>query len=174
MKYGITFFVVILSNMACFAQDMSYPVPPLKQGHLFYLQHSRNKNTVVYGLNYKGTSLDNNEPVVGFWIRYSENGQRQELNAVQKKFAYGIVCSAIQDNSYEICFVSNKKYKMYLQQSKDGPYHACTTINQRRAILTHLFVSIIGGSALSPTIEYVEIYGIDSISKNAISERVRI
>lgn len=174
MKFGITFFAVILSYTACFAQDLSYPVPPLEPAHLFYLQHSRNKNTVVYGLNFKGSSLDDKEPVKGYWIRYSEKGQRQELNYVQKTFAYGIKCSSVQGNSYELSFVSNKKYKMYLQQSENGTYHVYTTINQRRAILTHFFVSIIGGSALSPTIDYVEIFGIDSISKKAISERVKI
>jgi hypothetical protein len=128
----------------------------------------------VYGLNSKDGNLNSKKPVDGHWIRYSEKGQRQDLNYVQRTFAYGINSVALQSNSYELSFVSNKKYKMYLQQADDGAYHVYTTINQKKAILTHFFVNITGGSALSPKIDYVEIYGIDVVTKIAISERVKI
>lgn len=174
MKSFLIFVITVMTIAVCFAQNSQYPVPPDKPGQLFYLQHSRNKNTVVYRLNLKGDQPDGKKPIAAFWIRYSEKGQEEELNYVQRTFAYGVNAVAIENNVYELNLVSNKKYKMYLQQSEDGTYHVYTTINQRKAIIVYFFVSIIGGSALSPKVEYVEIFCKDAVTNKPLSERIKI
>jgi hypothetical protein len=174
MKKLIPIFMFSLSTLACIAQAKDYPVPPQPQGHLFYLQHSKNINTIICELNLKDGKLVTENPVHVFWIRYGEKGQQEELSYVQRKFAYGIDVVKLKENMYQLNFVSRKDYKMYLQQSTDGSFHVYTTVNKKRFILTHLYIHINGGSVLSPKIDYVDISGFDESSKSPVSERVKV
>jgi hypothetical protein len=174
MKTFIWIYIFSISQTPCFAQEEDYPVPPIQKGHLFYIQNTRNKNTVVYELNIKNGELDTVKPVNAYWIRYSEHGQRQDLNLFQRKFAYGINSVCLDNNIYQLTIAANKNFKIFLQQSEDGSMHVFTTINQRKAILTRIFIHITGGNALSPKVEYVQISGIDSIEKNHVTEKVNM
>ena len=156
------------------AQEKSFPVPSGNNNQLFYLQRTSNTNTIVYELNYKDGSIDPENPVQPFWIRYQEHGQREELSFVQRKFAYGIKSKKIADNQYELSFVSYKKYKLYLKLAADKKFYIYTNINQKPAILTSIFIKINGGSLWSPNIEYVEISGLEPASHSVVKERLKI
>lgn len=157
-----------------FAQEKKYPVPTGNSKQLFYLQRTPNTNTIVYELNYKNGVIDPSEPVQGFWIRYQEKGQREELSFIQKKFAYGIITTKIAADHYEISIVSFKKYKMYLKRGADKKFYVYTTINRKPAVLTSIFIKINGGSLWSPNIEYVEIFGMEPNSRSTVKERLKI
>jgi hypothetical protein len=174
MKTVILIYILSIPPIHCFAQEGDYPVPPIQKGHLFYLQNTRNKNTVVYELNIKDGKLDTVKPVNAYWIRYSEHGQRQDLNFFQRKFAYGINAVCLDNNIYQLTLAANKNFKIFLQQYEDGSMRVFTTINKRKAILTRIFINITGGSALSPEVDYVEISGIDLIAKNPVVEKVKM
>ena len=93
MKPKKMFFIVaFLCSMALpiIAQEKGFPIPSGNSKQLFYLQRTPNKNTIVYELNYKNGEIDTEEPIHGFWIRYQEDGQREDLNYIQRKFAYGL------------------------------------------------------------------------------------
>ncbi len=156
------------------AQEKKFPVPSGNGKQLFYLQRTSNSNTIVYELNYKDGAIDKENPVQGFWIRYQERGQREELSFIQRKFAYGLKTKKISENQYEISFVSYKKYKMYLKLGSDNKFYVYTDINHRSAILTSIFIKINGGSFWSPNIEYVEISGIEPNSHSIVKERLKI
>ncbi|MEO7766732.1 MAG: DUF4833 domain-containing protein, partial [Ferruginibacter sp.] len=117
---------------------------------------------------------DTENPVLGFWIRYQERGQREELSFLQRKFAYGIKTKKISENFYELNFVSYKKYKMYLRLGNDKKFYVYTNINKQQAILTSIFIKINGGSLWSPNIEYVEISGIEPNTRSIVKERLKI
>jgi hypothetical protein len=174
MKNILITLSLIIGFLYCNGQVSDYPIPPSNETFLFYLQHTINKNTVVYELNLKNKLVSDEQPVNVYWIRYSEKGQRQELNYLQRTFAYGMHSSKLPDNSFELNFVSNKKYKIYLRMLEDGTYHIYTTINKRLVILKRIFVNIIGGSAISPKVDYVEISGVDAITQIAISEKIKL
>ena len=157
-----------------FSQEMVFPVPSGNSKQLFYLQRTHNLNTIVYELNYKNGMVDKENPVRGFWIRYQERGQREELSFIQRKFAYGLKSIKISDNQYELSFVSYKKYKMYLRQGADKKFWVYTDINQKPAILNHIFIKINGGSIWSPNIEYIEITGFEPNSRSVVKERLKI
>jgi len=163
-----------LWTIAAIAQDSIYPVPPKSAGHLFYLQHTRNKNTVVYEVNFKGGKPDPQKPVHVFWIRYSEKGQVQELSEVQRSLAYGIQSEPKPDGTYILNLVSYKKFKIHLRPSSNGGFSAFTTINQQPAILTRIFINIVGGTQMSPKIEDVQISGLDVQNGKPVSEKVKI
>lgn len=156
------------------AQEKIFPIPRGSNKQLFYLQRTQNINTIVYELNYKNGIFDTENPVQGFWIRYQEKGQREELSFIQRKFAYGLKTRKISENSYELNFVSYRKYKMYLRLGNDKKFYVYANINNQPAILTSIFIKINGGSFWSPNIEYVEVSGIEPNSHSIVKERVKI
>ncbi|HET7116164.1 MAG TPA: DUF4833 domain-containing protein, partial [Hanamia sp.] len=86
--------ILIVYTIPVFAQMTSpadtFPVPKRDVYNLFYLQRQPNTNTIMVDLNVKNDQLDMDNPVHVYWIRYQEKGQSEELNWIQRKFAYGI------------------------------------------------------------------------------------
>ena len=154
----------------------TFPVPPVSTNQLFYLQRTSNKNTIVYDLNIKNGALVTDDPVHVYWIRYSDQGQRQELSYIQRTFAYGIKATALANNSgYEMHFVSYKKYPLYLVKSAaDNKYRVYTTVNAKTVVLNRIFIKLNGGSFWSPKVEYVEIKGIDPANGKEVTDRLKI
>jgi len=124
----------------------------------FYLQRTPNTNTIICDINLKNNRINEDEPVHVYWLRYAEKGQKQELNFIQRTFAYGMKTTALGNDKYELHFVSYKKYHMYLMKSPlDHAYHVYGNILNKQAIVTRIFLLVNGGSFWSPHIEYVEV-----------------
>jgi hypothetical protein len=176
MKVRSIFILIIILFVSAIinAQPAGFPNPPLSANHLFYLQRTPNKNTIMCELNYSNGKLDDDDPVHVYWIRYTEQGQKQELNFIQRKFAYGMKCSKLSENKYQIYFVSYKKFKMQLMPGADKKYHVYATINNKESILTRIYLHINGGTFWSPNVEYVEVTGIDAASGQVIKEKKKI
>jgi len=130
----------------------------------------------MYDLNFENGTLNVEEPVHVYWIRYSDQGQRQELSYIQRTFAYGIKATALKNsNGYVMHFVSYKKYLLYLLKSAaDNKYRVYTTVNSKTVVLNRIFIKINGGSFWSPKVEYVEIKGIDPASGKEVTDRLKI
>jgi hypothetical protein len=170
----ILIIIVFISVITVNAQHAGFPNPPLTPNHLFYLQRTPNRNTIMCELNYENGKLVDDEPVHVYWLRYTEQGQKAELNFIQRKFAYGMKCNKISDGRYQIYFVSYKKFKMVLKPGADRKYHAFATINNKESILTRIYLHINGGSFWSPNVEYVEVTGIDPASGLVVKEKKKI
>jgi len=177
-KYYISYTCILiffLTGTVASAQDTtSFPVPKNNPAQLFYLQRTPNTNTIVCELNFKNGGLDKDDPVHVFWIRYGEQGQKAELNFIQRNFAYGIKSKQVAPDKYELNFVSYKKYTMQLMKAADNKYHVYATINKKRIILNRVFIKINGGSLWSPNIEYAELKGIDPSTGSEVTERMKI
>ena len=102
-KIFFIFNMVLGISLNIFAQEIGFPIPTGNSKQLFYLQRTPNKNTIVYELNYSNGNIDKEDPIHGFWIRYQEKGQKEELSYIQKTFAYGLKTKNIAENQYEIC-----------------------------------------------------------------------
>jgi phosphatidylglycerophosphate synthase len=154
----------------------TFPVPPNTISSLFYLQRTTNTNTIICELNEKDGILDDDEPVHVLWIRYSEKRQREELNFIQRHFAYGMRSRALGNDKYELHFVSYNKLPFYLMRSPvDKRRHVYATITGKQAILTRIFVKINpGGSFWSPNVEYFELKGTDPDNGKEITQRIKI
>ena len=156
------------------AQPANFPVPSGNSNQLFFLQRTPNLNTIVCELNYKDGKVDPLNPVHVFWIRYGEKGQRQELNYIQRTFAYGIKHRKIAETQYELNFVSYKKIKMYLIFAADGKFHVYSMINKKMCILNKIYLEIRGGTFWSPNVEYVELSGMDPALNQPVKEKLKI
>lgn len=174
-------FFTIISNypINIFAQGKSpadtFPVPRENSIRLFYLQRQPNTNTIVYDLNLKNNKLDTDNPVHGYWIRYQEKGQREELSWIQRTFAYGIHSKKISNDEYELNFVSYKKKKFWLEKDPAGLWSVFAKLrNGKKIVLKRIYIHINGGSFWSPNIEYVELKGLEPDTNQEVRERIQI
>jgi hypothetical protein len=151
-----------------------YRVPSINQNTLFYIQRDPNSNTIFYELNVDPDGqLNKANPVHVYWVKYNERGQQEELNFIQRKFAYGVNVKMVNNDDYDITFVSYKKYPLELMRTQDGKYHIFANIDNKKAILKSVFVRIEGGSFWIPNILYVEVKGIDPETGKEITGRFK-
>lgn len=157
-----------------YKNENRYPTLPSAVNRLFYVQRDPNANTIVYELNTASNGqLDPEEPVHPYWIKYNEKGQHEELNFIQRKFAYGLVQKPIGNGKFDIRVVSYKKFPLTLMKAGDGKYHIFATIAQKQVILNRIFVKIEGGSFWLPNVVYVELKGSDPVTGQEITDRFK-
>jgi len=153
---------------------LKFPVPKGISNQLFYLQRDPNLNTLIYELNLnKDGDVNEDQPVLAYWIRYDENQAKKDLSYVQRKFAYGVDTKKLGKDQYELRFVSHKKLPLYLSKSADDKkYHVYVTINNKKLLLDRIFVRIEGGSFWIPNVKYVELRGINQTNGAVVTERL--
>ena len=154
----------------------AFPVPSGVPNQLFYLQRDPNINTVIYQLNLNSAGqLDEEEPIKIFWIRYAEQGQRAELNFIQRKFAYGVKAKKLAPGRYELRFAAYGKLPLYLMRGgPDNTFHVYTTIANRQSVLERIYLHIEGGTFWVPNVKYVELRGSNPATREAVVGRFTV
>ncbi|SEW28199.1 Phosphatidylglycerophosphate synthase [Chitinophaga sp. YR573] len=151
-----------------------FPVPSNIPHMLFYMQRTPNINTIIYDLNIqKDGTLDEDEPVSVYWMRYADGGEKKDLNYIQRKFAYGIKVKSLGNDKYSVHSVAYAKKDMYLMKSPTGDYHIYAKIGNTMAILNRIYLQIEGGSFWFPNVVYIELKGIDPASGKEIKEQIK-
>ncbi|GAB3936497.1 DUF4833 domain-containing protein [Mucilaginibacter myungsuensis] len=154
-------------------KDLVYP-NPANVNKLFYVQRDPNTNTLIYELKTdKNGVLDKEEPMHVYWIRYADKGQKEELNYIQRKFAYGLNIKPTRNDEYDVRFVCYKKLGLTLAKDDYGKYRIFGPIAKKQAILNRIFVRVEGGTLFVPNILYVELRGIDPETGKEITERFK-
>jgi hypothetical protein len=153
--------------------DDKFPPPPENVGRLFYMHRTSNSNTLIYELNTKNGQLDQDNPMHVYWIRNAESGQKEELNYIQRKFAYGLITKKLNNDEYDVRFVSYKKFPLRLMKANDGKYHIFANFEQKQMILNRIFIKIEGGSFWLPNIIYVELRGTEPLTGREIIQRFK-
>lgn len=143
----------------------TYPTPPDVSPRLFYIQRTGSPNTIVYDANIGADGLfSKDNPISVYWLRYSEQGQRQDLNYLQRTLAYGVKwMPAGSVNEYIFHLVSYAQRNFRLKKDAQGRPVVALTLNGKEAYLKRVFVelepTLLG---LKPNIHYVEIFGVDA------------
>jgi phosphatidylglycerophosphate synthase len=155
---------------------LAFPVPTGITNLLFYLQRDPNTNTVIYQLNVNSAGqLDEHEPVHAFWIRYTERGQQQELNFIERKFAYGLSAKKLEVNKYELKFAAYNKLPFFLLKSgTDKAFHVVTVIADQQIMLTRVYLHIEGGTFWVPNVKYIEFKGWNAATREPVVQRVNV
>ncbi|RYY10736.1 MAG: DUF4833 domain-containing protein [Cytophagaceae bacterium] len=158
------------------APALTFPVPSGVPNQLFYLQRDPNTNTVIYQLNVNSAGqLDEEEPIKIFWIRYAEQGQREELNFIQRKFAYGVKAKKLAPGKYELRFAAYGKLPLYLMRGgPDNAFHVYTTIASRQSVLERIYLRIEGGTFWVPNVKYVELKGSNPATRELVVGRFTV
>jgi phosphatidylglycerophosphate synthase len=176
-KKALTTAVVLLAIPALtFAGngEPNFPVPTGIPHMLFYMQRTPNSNTIIYDLNMqKDGTVDKDEPINVYWIRYADKGEKKDLNYIQRKFAYGIKVKNLGTDKYEIRSVAYAKKEMYLMKSPTGEFHLYAKINNTMAILNRIYLQIEGGTFWFPNVVYIELKGTDPATGKEIKEQFK-
>jgi len=140
-------------------------------GPLFVVERSLNANVVVYELRRApGGAVDAKQPVRGHWIMFGEDGRREELNALEKRLAYGIdVLETVPDGAV-IAVRALRDRRIEVGTSGACP-SATTLIQGRPALLRRVFVQL-GSGGLIPSVSYVVLHGADRATGALVEERV--
>jgi Domain of unknown function (DUF4833) len=175
-RFLMTGFALIAVCFLSFGQTVvKYPVPTGNPNQLFFLQRDPNTNTIVYELNVKSNGeLDMENPVHPYWIRYQDKGQKEELNYIQRNFAYGLKSKTLSKDQFVLHFVSYKTKLFYLKKGSDNKFSLFTEINKKQAIIKQIFVRVKGGTFWLPNVEYVELKGTDPTNGAEVIERMKI
>ncbi|WP_338839309.1 DUF4833 domain-containing protein [Flavobacterium ginsenosidimutans] len=174
----ITILVNIVSeNLSAQSKNpspLNFPTPKNIDNMLFYIQRDPNTNTAIYAINYQENGrIDKSNPIKAYWIRYAEKGEKKDFNYIQRKFAYGIESKTLNNEEFELQFVSYKKLPLILKKiDSDQKYHVFVNVNQKKIQVEKIFVRIEGGSFWLPNVKYAEVTGIDASSNKAITERI--
>src|SRR5688572_6054267 len=176
-----TFFTIILVTMMSaftFTEppvSVVYPVPPVKENSLFYIQRSKNTNAIVYETNYlPNGKINKKEPIKIYWIRYASDSTTAALTSIQRTYAYGVHVNPLKsdNNSFIVQLVAYKKRSIFLMPVNNGAkYTALMNINGKMAELKRIFVATSGGTFWFPKVDYIELSGKDPVTHRPVLER---
>lgn len=145
---------------------------------LFYVQRSLNRNTIIYQLNVNAKNeVDTLDPITQYWINYEGRDDKEELNTIQRKFAYGLDFSLTDREKKTYCFnfVSYRKQKLYLMRSPiDQKYRVYSIFNNKMMSIKRIYIHIEGGSFWYPKVKYIEVSGKDVKSNLDVIEKIVI
>lgn len=153
----------------------SLPTPVGSDNMLFYLQRSKNTNTVIYEAKVDQTGkLVRELPVTAFWRDY-ELGEhvRNDLTYVENKMAYGVETEELKDGSgtYLMRLKAFKERAVTVAKNKMGKYEGLMEINGRKAVLKRIFIEAKEG-LMTPTVVHVDLFGIDPETGESVFERI--
>lgn len=174
-----SFYLLSLITGAFHTEQASpklYPTPPTNENSMFYIQRSNNTNAIVYEANVSREGVLNHEdPVKIYWIRYAQDSTTEDLNYIQRKYAYGINAKEMPDhkNRFVLQFVSYSKKSLYMMAKPNGKYAAYMTINGKLVELKKVWIQLDGGTFWFPTIQYVELTGKDPATQQTVTERFK-
>jgi hypothetical protein len=168
--------IIILVFVAVFVNASEhFPVPAHTANRLFYIQRSNNSNCVIYDANLlKNSSLNAENPVHTYWIRYAEGGKVQELSAIQRSMAYGLHFEnhPKKAGQYVGHFLAYKKRKFIVTLDREQKPVAFFPINGKMQILEHVWVQV-DEDGLFPKIHYIELFGRDAQTGAKVYEKFK-
>ncbi|GET24377.1 DUF4833 domain-containing protein [Prolixibacter sp. NT017] len=126
---------------------------------LFKIGRSKDANEIYYEVrtNSDGT-LNLEEPIKIYWIKYTKNGDIEPLTKIQQHFAYGLNFLDVTPEKAEFQFVSYAKRTLSLRKNNAGRYGVFTEVDGKEVELERVFIQIDGGTFWFPKITRVEVH----------------
>ena len=165
-KIAAGLILLLLFPLCAMAED-----PFSKTDHLFSIERSKNGNSVHYDVSLKeNDDLADSDPVTVHWVL--ENGQREELNLVQKKYAYGILSQErLEKNKFRIMLAALKDFKIIVEKV-DGDYKAVLSINGIQSILDRIYVKAEERQVGLPKVTFIDVFGRALNTHSPVRERI--
>lgn len=126
--------------------------------HLFSIERSKNKNLLYYDVCVeRNGDLPDLNPLNIYWIL--ENGKREELNEIERIYAYGITMQEnLERNKLRISLAAFNKEKITIEKV-DEKYRAVTSIDNRQIIIEKVYIHSVDRLFGMPDVLSVDIYG---------------
>ena len=142
-----------------------------KAQRLFRIERSKNDNIVVYdALVTQDGLLQSDEPVDAYWLALAEDGRRTKLSRIQKRFAYGFKTRFLDEDTVVMKMAADIGREITVDVVKGVP-RAVTDIAGREAVLDRIYVKSIE-KKLWPSVEYLELFGVDAATGEERYERI--
>jgi len=139
---------------------------------LFYI--SRNKNSNIVHDDARLTAdgkLDPAEPVIAYWVMLAEKGQREELNSIERREAYGFNIKPDPSvNGYKMTLTAAPQKQVIVRKAGDV-IRAEMVIGGRLAVLEKIYINA-SDSLLGPKVHYIMLYGKDLKTGGARSQKI--
>ena len=169
-SFVIILFLVILS---LFPQSIIADSED-KVGHLFFIERSKNKNLVQYDIRLRENSdfphLTDLNPVNVYWIL--ENGRHEELNPIERGYAYGIVHQErLDQNKFKVILAGLKGLEIIVERMNDS-FKAMVSINGMESILERIYIKSEDRSTGLPKVLYIDLFGRTKQTGLPIRERI--
>ena len=168
----INILFLFIFPLLAFSQNKEYPTPPKNDTLLFFIQRNHNSNTIIYDANYdKNGYLLEDKPIIVYWRRYDEQGQKMELRTIENLYAYGLDWEKKENKIYELKLVADKNHKFWLKQLSPYKTIVLTTISNKFSVLDHIYI-FADNSGIWPTVKYIEFFGKDIKTQQKTYEKI--
>jgi hypothetical protein len=150
-------FIILLVVVGIFPQSI-FALPKDKTGHLFFIERSKNRNLVQYDIHLtENSDPPDPKPVNVYWVL--ENGRHEELNSIEKKYAYGIARQEKLDKDrFKVILAAFKDLEIIVERLNDS-FKAVISIHGRESILQKIYIKCEETRAGFPRVLYVELFG---------------
>ena len=165
-----SFIVLLLIILSLFPRSI-YAVSGERTNHLFFIERSKNKNLVQYDICLTGDrDLPDPSPISVYWIL--ENGRREELNSIEKKYAYGIVRQEkLDENKFKLILAGLKGLEIIVKRMNDS-FKAMVSIDGRESVLERIYIKSEEKLTGLPKVLYIDLFGRTKEMGLPIKERI--
>jgi len=139
-------------------------------GPLFVIERDTNANIVLYEVErHRDGAVDGQRPVRVTWRLDAEDGRREGLNIVERRWAYGVDVEPLAErDAWRLRVRALPTRPLILHAGARCPM-VTARIGGRDSILRRVFVTASGG--LIPSVSSVELSGVDLETARPITER---
>lgn len=142
-----------------------------KADHLFFIERSKNRNLVQYDVRLtENNEIPDSNPVAVYWVL--ENGRQQDLNTLERKYAYGIDShEKLEKNRFRFLLTALKDREIIVEKMK-GSFKAIVAIDGKTSILERVYVESKERLAGLPKILYIDLFGHSKETGLPMNERI--
>ena len=139
--------------------------------HLFFIERSKNRNLVQYDVRLTDNrDLPDSSPVHAYWIL--ENGGREELNSLEKKYAYGIVRQEkLAEDKLRVILAAFKSLEIIVEKMNDS-FKPVVFINGRESNLQKIYIKSEEKAKGLPKVLYIDLFGRTKKTGLLMKERI--
>ena len=157
--FGVIFCLIYPLGSFC----MPMPLGAETNIHLSLFKIERNKNANV--IQYDGQidsegNLLKKEPVIAYWVRLAEQGQKKKLSWVQKSFAFGFKVKRGQKEGAVKLDMKLDIGRMISISREGENYRATIPIDGAVSYLDRIFIHATG-KGIKTKVDYIEFHGED-------------
>jgi hypothetical protein len=160
--------ILLLSILSLFPHPI-FAVSEERVNHLFFIERSKNANLVQYDIRLR-ENTDLPESISVYWIL--ENGKREELNRIEREYAYGILRQERFDKDrFKLVVAGLKGLEIIVERMNDS-FKATVSINGRESILEKVYIKSEEKLTGLPKILYIDLFGRTKQMGLPIKERI--
>ena len=167
MRSSVTVLLLVVILLSSFPQSVFAD----NAGHLFFIERNKNKHLVQYDIRLtENSDLLDPGPINVYWIL--ESGRCEELNPIERKYAYGIVRQEKLDkDKFKVIVAGLKGLEIIVERMNDS-FKATVSIKGRESILEKIYIKSEEKLKGLPKVLYIDLFGRTKEMGLPIKERI--